>query len=82
MKPGLYEQIINRQMNHELELIPEDCKHQEKVDSAEASRVLATYAASRSCLERRQRTLLVPRHRWLTAACLQVPHGNHRCLRN
>ena len=31
MKPGLYEQIINRQMNHELELIPEDCKHQEKV---------------------------------------------------
>lgn len=45
MKPGLYEQIINRQMNHELELIPEDCKHQEKVDSAEASRVLATYAA-------------------------------------
>lgn len=45
MKPGLYEQIINRQMNHELESIPEDCKHQEKVDSAEASRVLATYAA-------------------------------------
>lgn len=35
MKPGLYEQIINRQMNHELESIPEDCKHQEKVDSAE-----------------------------------------------
>ncbi len=45
MKPGLYEQIINRQMNHELESIPEDCRHQEKVDSAEASRVLATYAA-------------------------------------
>ena len=31
MKPGLYEQIINKQMN--------------EVDSAEASRVLATYAA-------------------------------------
>ena len=45
MKPGLYEQIINKQMNEELRLIPEECRHQEKVDSAEASRVLATYAA-------------------------------------
>ena len=45
MKPGLYEQIINREMNDELEQISADCKHQEKVDSAEASRVLATYVA-------------------------------------
>ncbi len=45
MKPGLYEQIINREMNDELEQISVDCKHQEKVDSAEASRVLATYVA-------------------------------------
>ena len=45
MKPGLYEQIINGQLNSELELIPDECKHQEKVDSAEASRVLSTYVA-------------------------------------
>ena len=45
MKSGLYEQIINREMNDELEQISVDCKHQEKVDSAEASRVLATYVA-------------------------------------
>ena len=45
MKPGLYEQIINGQLNSELELIPDQCKHQEKVDSAEASRVLSTYVA-------------------------------------
>lgn len=45
MKPGLYEQIINEKINSELEQIPEECKHQEKVDSAEASRVLSTYVA-------------------------------------
>ncbi len=45
MKPGLYEQIINKEMNDELEHIPADCIHQEKVDSAEASRVLSTYVA-------------------------------------
>lgn len=45
MKPGLYEQIINKQMKEELASVPEECRYQEKVDSAEASRVLATYAA-------------------------------------
>ncbi len=45
IKPGLYEQIINEQMNKELEQLPEECKHQEKVDSAEASKVLSTYVA-------------------------------------
>ena len=45
MKSGLYEQIINEEMKEALASIPEDCRHQEKVDSAEASRVLATYAA-------------------------------------
>ncbi|WP_242826749.1 DEAD/DEAH box helicase [Butyrivibrio sp. NC3005] len=45
MKPGLYEQIINGQLNSELELLPEECKYKEKVDSAEASRVLSTYVA-------------------------------------
>ncbi len=45
MKPGLYEQIINNEINNELEQIPDDCKHQERIDSAEASRVLSTYVA-------------------------------------
>ena len=45
MKTGLYEQIINRQINSELEQIPDECKHCEKVDGAEASRVLSTYVA-------------------------------------
>ncbi|MCR5208995.1 MAG: hypothetical protein K6C99_02145 [Lachnospiraceae bacterium] len=45
MKTGLYEQIINKQLNAELEQIPEECKHREKVDGAEASRVLSTYVA-------------------------------------
>ncbi len=45
MKPGLYEQIINKQINNELEKIPDECKHREKVDGAEASRVLSTYVA-------------------------------------
>ena len=45
MKPGLYEQIINNEMSGELEKIPADRKHQEKVDSAEASRVLSAYVA-------------------------------------
>ncbi|MCI5872501.1 MAG: hypothetical protein PUJ55_11635 [Clostridiales bacterium] len=45
MKLGLYEQIINGQLNSGLKQIPEECKHQEKVDSAEASRALSTYVA-------------------------------------
>ncbi|HIY56899.1 MAG TPA: hypothetical protein H9829_01675, partial [Candidatus Tetragenococcus pullicola] len=45
MKPGLYEQIIYQNMTQELAKIPADQKHQEKVDSAEASRVLSTYVA-------------------------------------
>ena len=55
MKPGLYEQIINKEMNHELEQIPADCKYQEKVDSAEASRVLSTYVAE--LLQRKMDTI-------------------------
>ena len=45
MKPGLYEQIINNEISDELKQIPADCIHQEKVDSAEASRVLSAYVA-------------------------------------
>ena len=55
MKPGLYEQIINKEMNHELEQIPADCKYQERVDSAEASRVLSTYVAE--LLQRKMDTI-------------------------
>lgn len=45
MNPGLYEQIINKQLNKELQEIPNDCKYQEKVDPAEASKVLSAYVA-------------------------------------
>ncbi len=45
MKPGLYEQIINEKMNSDLQQIPDDCKYIEKVDPAEASKVLSTYVA-------------------------------------
>lgn len=37
--------LFNKEMNSELEQIPADCKYQEKVDSAEESRVLSTYVA-------------------------------------
>ena len=45
MESGIYEQIINKQLSSELEKLPGDCKYQEKVDAAEASKVLATYVA-------------------------------------
>lgn len=45
MKPGLYEQIINNQLHTELNEIADDCKHLQKVDSAEASKVLSSYVA-------------------------------------
>ncbi len=48
MKPGLYEQIINKQLNSELEQIPAERKYQEKVDAAEASRILSSYVAELS----------------------------------
>ena len=45
MESGIYEQIINKKLSSELEKLPGDCKYQEKVDAAEASKVLATYVA-------------------------------------
>ena len=45
MESGIYEQIINKQLSDELEKLPEECKYQEKVDAAEASKVLSTYVA-------------------------------------
>ena len=45
LKPGLYEQIINKEIDKELEQIPEACKNQDKIDKAEASRVLSSYVS-------------------------------------
>ncbi len=45
MKPGLYEQVINEKINSDLDQIPPECRYQEKVDGAEASRVLSSYVA-------------------------------------
>lgn len=41
--PGLYEQIINHQLQSDLEEIPEACKAVAPIDKAEASKVLAQY---------------------------------------
>ena len=45
MKPGIYEQIINNQLHTELDEMPDECKYLQKVDSAEASKVLSSYVA-------------------------------------
>lgn len=42
---GLYEQVINHQLNRELAEIPEACKAVAPIDKAEASKVLAQYLA-------------------------------------
>lgn len=41
--PGLYEQVINEQINKELEEIPSKCKAIAPIDRTEASKVLAKY---------------------------------------
>ena len=43
MKPGLYEQVINEELNEALSKIPEDCQQSAPIDEAEASKVLAKY---------------------------------------
>ena len=45
IKPGLYEQVINNQLNNELAEIPEARKAVAPIDKAEASKVLAQYLA-------------------------------------
>lgn len=45
LKHGLYEQVINDEINNELEILPEECKNVEMIDSAEASKVLSAYVA-------------------------------------
>ena len=53
LKPGLYEQIISQPLSGELEKVPDDCKHTEKLDAAEAPQALAGYVAEavRAALE-------------------------------
>lgn len=43
LKPGLYEQVINKRIDLELAKIPEECKAVEKIDKAEASGILTQY---------------------------------------
>ena len=45
LKPGLYEQVINDQLNSELSKIPEARKAIAPIDKAEASQVLTQYLA-------------------------------------
>lgn len=45
LEPGLYEQVINKQIQSELQGSSEDLKLVEKIDSAEASEVLARYVS-------------------------------------
>lgn len=45
LHPGLYEQVINNQLNSELSEIPEACKAVAPIDKAEASKVLTLYLA-------------------------------------
>ncbi|NLT47183.1 MAG: DUF3427 domain-containing protein [Clostridiales bacterium] len=45
LQPGLYEQVINEQLNKELSLIPQARKVVEQIERAEASKVLSQYLA-------------------------------------
>ena len=45
LHPGLYEQVINHELNSELQGIPADCQATAKIDRAEASKILAAYVA-------------------------------------
>ena len=45
LKPGLYEQIISRELARELASVPEPCRYTEKLDPAEAPQALAGYVA-------------------------------------
>lgn len=45
LKPGLYEQVINKQIQHELAQVPSACWATAPLDKAEAAAILAQYAA-------------------------------------
>ncbi|MDD6348046.1 MAG: DUF3427 domain-containing protein [Lachnospiraceae bacterium] len=43
LKKGLYEQVVNKEIEEELHNLPDAVKHVEKIDTAEASSVLTQY---------------------------------------
>ena len=43
LHPGLYEQVINNELNRELSEVPEARKSTAPIDTAETSKVLAQY---------------------------------------
>jgi len=43
LRPGLYEQVVNGQINDELSEISEACKFVAPIDRAEASKILSHY---------------------------------------
>ena len=45
LRSGLYEQIINEELNTELSTIPEERRAEKEIDPAEASQILADYVA-------------------------------------
>ena len=45
LKPGLFEQVINKQINNELSSIPKARLYTELIDEAEAPKVLASYVS-------------------------------------
>ncbi|SHI64135.1 DUF3427 domain-containing protein [Pseudobutyrivibrio xylanivorans] len=46
MKAGLYEKVINEQLEKVLNEVPDNCKYIEKIDSAEASSILTNYIST------------------------------------
>lgn len=46
LKPGLYEQVINKELSEELEAIPQERKSIIPIDKAEASKVLSQYLSN------------------------------------
>ncbi len=45
LKPGLYEQVVNDDIGKELEKISEKYKKIERIDAAEASKILSAYVS-------------------------------------
>ena len=45
LKPGLYEQVINKQLGRELDQLTDQLKSVAPIDSTEAAKVLAKYIA-------------------------------------
>ena len=52
LKPGLYEQVINKEIKNEISSIPDELKDSKPIDKAEASGVLTSYISEiiKKCL--------------------------------